>query len=134
MTKEIWINLPVKDPGRSKEFFAALGFAIDPPHPGVDAVGVVIGDPAIRVMLFPEATFQQFTRHGLPDTETTSEVLFSFGVESRGEVDELARKVVEAGGTLFADPAEIQGSMYGCGFIDPDGHRWNALYMGASGT
>jgi predicted lactoylglutathione lyase len=19
--------------------------------------------------------------------------------------------------------------MYGCGIIDPDGHRWNALYM-----
>jgi len=22
--------------------------------------------------------------------------------------------------------------MYGCGFTDPDGHRWNALYMDMS--
>jgi predicted lactoylglutathione lyase len=30
---------------------------------------------------------------------------------------------------LFAKPAENQGWMYGCGFFDLDGHRWNILFM-----
>ena len=37
-----------------------------------------------------------------------------------------------AGGTVFAEPRESNGFMYGCGFCDPDGHRWNVLFMDAS--
>ena len=32
----------------------------------------------------------------------------------------------------LASPAESQGWMYGCAFADPDGHRWNVLYMDMS--
>jgi predicted lactoylglutathione lyase len=58
--------------------------------------------------------------------------LFSFDAESREEVDEMAKKVKAAGGTLYAEPAENQGWMYGFAFVDPDGHRWNMLYMDMS--
>ncbi len=43
----------------------------------------------------------------------------------------MARKAIEAGGG-FGQPAEIQGWMYGCGFADPDGHRWNVLFRDMS--
>lgn len=133
MTRDLWINLPVKDTDRSKEFFAAIGFTVEPQHPATDGAGVLVGENGVRVMLFPEATFEGFTRHGLPDTGKATQVLFSVGAGSRQEVDELARKVEEAGGTVFADPEEIQGWMYGCAFADLDGHRWNALYMDPAG-
>ena len=56
-------------------------------------------------------------------------MMISFDAESREEVDEMARKVFEAGGNIFGEPAEIQGWMYGFAFTDLDGHRWNQLYM-----
>lgn len=53
----------------------------------------------------------------------------SIDTESREEVDILATKIKNAGGTFFAEPAENQGWMYGCGFFDLEGHRWNILHM-----
>ena len=35
-------------------------------------------------------------------------------------------------GTVFAEPGESNGFMYGCGFCDPDGHRWNPVFMDLS--
>ncbi len=65
----------------------------------------------------------------LTDTAKYSEVLLSFEAESREEIDKLAKTVVSAGGTLFSEVGEVQGWMYGFGFNDLDGHRWNALHM-----
>ena len=55
--------------------------------------------------------------------------MISIDAESRQEVEDLAQKVNDAGGVVFAKPAEKQGWMYGCGFSDLDGHRWNVLFM-----
>jgi hypothetical protein len=30
MTKELWINLPVKEVNKSREFFTKLGFTLNP--------------------------------------------------------------------------------------------------------
>lgn len=130
MTKELWINLPVKDLEKSKSFFAALGFSFHPRHENSkDMAGLVIGEKNMLIMLFPEATFQTFTQNELADTKRGTEVLFSIDAESREEVDELMRQVVEAGGTVFSEPREHGPGMYGAGFADLDGHRWNVLYM-----
>jgi len=58
--------------------------------------------------------------------------LFSIGAENREEVDEMAEKVVKAGGTIYAEAEDNDSWMYGCGFADLDGHRWNVLYMDMS--
>ena|ERR1043165_9073794 len=133
MTKDIWINLPVKDINKSKEFFTKIGFE-HKPGPGNSDVSIafLIGTKKVALMLFAEAAFKNFTRNDVPDTKQLTEVLFSFDAESREEVDELAKKVKEAGGTLYGEPGENQGWMYGCGFCDLDGHRWNVLYMDMS--
>jgi predicted lactoylglutathione lyase len=132
MTKELWINLPVKDLKRSIGFFTQIGFKIDMDSPGYSPVSapMFVGSKKIVVMLFEEVTFKKVCGNQVADTAKGTEVLFSFDAETRQEVDELARKVEAAGGVIFAKPAEVQGWMYGCGFIDPDGHRWNVLYMG----
>ncbi len=84
------------------------------------------------MMLFTEPAFKTFTRNEIVNTKQGTEVLLSIDVESREEVDEMAAKAVKAGGTLYAEPGDNQGWMYGCGFADPDGHRWNVLYMDMS--
>lgn len=132
MPKELWINLPVKDLKKAKEFYAALGFAFHPRHEKSDEVaGLIIGDHKVLVMLFPESAFKSFTRNELADTKQCTEVLLSIDAQSKEEVDEMIQKARQAGGAIFAEPSE-QGFMYGAGFADLDGHRWNVLYMDMS--
>ena len=133
MTKELWINLPVKDVNRSREFFTKIGFTLNPHYGNNEqSASFFVGSKNFVVMLFTEPAFKIFTGQPLADTTQGTEVLFSIDAESREEVDELAKKAADAGGTIFGKPGENQGWMYGCGFADPDGHRWNVLYMDMS--
>ncbi|MBS1914964.1 MAG: extradiol dioxygenase [Bacteroidetes bacterium] len=130
MTKELWLNLPVKNVKASKTFFTNLGFSFNPRFGDSDEnVCLMIGEKNIAVMLFAEQMFKHIIRNEIADTKSGNEMIISFDVSSKEEVDEIAKKAEEAGGTVFGKPSEIQGWMYGCGFTDLDGHRWNALYM-----
>lgn len=130
MIKQLWINLPVKDVNKSREFFTSLGFTLNTKYGNSEqSASLLVGEKNIVVMLFSEATFEKFTGNKIADTKQGTEVLFSIDAESREEVDEMAKKAAAAGGVVFAKPGESQGWMYGCGFADPDGHRWNVLYM-----
>lgn len=129
MTKEMWLNFPVKDLGKTKEFFSRIGFSLNEQHTSGEMACFSVGEKKMTVAFFAEETFRGFTKSEISDARAGAEVLISFDAESREEVDETARKVFEAGGAIFSEPAEIQGWMYGCGFADLDGHRWNVLYM-----
>lgn len=129
MTKQIWLNLPVKEVAKSKEFFTKIGFSFNEQQDTPHSLCLLVGASNFVVMLFEESMFEGFVKNKITDTQSSSEILISIDAESREEVDEFAKKVEEAGGTVFARPAENQGWMYGCGFADLDGHRWNMLYM-----
>ncbi|MDY0986961.1 Glyoxalase-like domain protein [Flavobacterium sp. ACN2] len=129
MTKQIWLNLPVKDVAKAKDFFWKIGFSFNEQHDTPSSTCMIVGEGHFVVMLFEEMLFSSFSQNSVTDTKLSSEVLISIDAESREEVDELAEKVKEAGGNVFAPPAESQGWMYGCGFADLDGHRWNVLFM-----
>lgn len=128
MTKELWLNLPVKNLNKSKEFFTKIGFSFKD-REMENMIAMEVGEKKVPVMLVNESTFKNFIQHEITDTSQSSEIIISFDAESRKEVDEIARRAEEAGGNVFGEPAEIQGWMYGCAFTDLDGHRWNALYM-----
>ena len=129
MTKQIWLNLPVKEVAVSKAFFSKIGFSFNEEHDTPSSTCMVVGEGKFVVMLFEESLFASFSQNSLTDTKLSSEVLISIDAESKEEVDELAQKVQDAGGTIFAPPAESQGWMYSFGFADTDGHRWNVLFM-----
>jgi len=129
MIRQLWVNLPVKDLKQSKQFFSDIGFRINPGVDNDQMVCVLVGELNTAVMLFDEKIFSGVCCNELSDTKKGTEVMFSFDMVSVAEIDELAKKVEAAGGNLFSQPAWNQGWMYGCAFIDPDGHRWNALYM-----
>lgn len=133
MTKELWLNLPVKDIAKAKFFFTKIGFSPNEKLGNSDEMACfLVGDKNTAVMLFPEETFKEFAKSEISDAKAASEVLISVDAETREEVDEMARKAFEAGGRIFAEPAEIQGWMYGCAFADLDGHRWNVLHRDMS--
>ncbi|HEV7232219.1 MAG TPA: VOC family protein [Bacteroidia bacterium] len=133
MAKEFWLNLPVKDLRKSKAFFTALGFKFNSgPGNTENSAPLVLGNKNVIVMLFSELAFKGFVNQEIADTQKSCEVLLSFDAESKEEVDELIRKVIEAGGTSNHVPSEMTGFMYGCVFRDLDGHRWNILHMDMS--
>jgi uncharacterized protein len=129
MTKEIWINLPVKDVAAAKAFFEKIGFTPNEKHSSAAMAAFSVGEKAMSVLFVAAETFREFTKSEISDARAGAEVLISFDAASRDEVDETARRVFDAGGTIFGEPSEIQGWMYGFGFSDPNGHRWNMVFM-----
>ncbi|PSR54847.1 extradiol dioxygenase [Adhaeribacter arboris] len=133
MMTDLWINLPVKNLAQSKEFFTQLGFTFNQQQGNTDhSACLLIGQKNVVVMLFDEPTFKGFTNSNIASADKGNEVLLSLGVESKEEVDELAKKAIAAGGSSNHKPKEMQGWMYGCVFTDLDGHKWNVLYLDKS--
>jgi predicted lactoylglutathione lyase len=127
MSRQIFVNLPIKNMERSKAFFAALGFSFNPQFTNEQGACMVIADN-IFAMLLVEPFFQTFTKKPIADATQTTEVLIALSCESRAEVDELVRKAIDAGGSA-PNPVQDHGFMYGHGFQDLDGHIWELAYM-----
>ena len=131
MTKEIWVNLPVANVDRSVEFFTKMGFEKNERFPFTETMAsFFIGEKSRFVMmLFRNDVLEGFSGNKVSDTSNGTEVLFSIDAESPTEVDEMLQKAEAAGGTIYAQGGEKDGWMYGGGFVDLDGHRWNLLHM-----
>ena len=127
MSRQIFVNLPIKNMERSKAFFAALGFSFNPQFTNEQGACMVVSD-SIYVMLLVEPFFQTFTKKQIADAAKTTEVLICLSCDSRAEVDEMVRKAVAAGGSTPNAPQD-HGFMYGHGFQDLDGHIWELAYM-----
>ncbi len=133
MTNDLWLNLPVKDLAKAIHFYTHIGFTAQPgPGNTAHSASFVVGDKKVVLMLFAQDMFTGFTKNPLADTAKGTEVLLSIGASSRDEVDDYAIHARQAGGSVYAEPGESNGFMYGCGICDPDGHRWNALFMDMS--
>lgn len=130
MKKDFWVNLPVKDLHRSKLFFTKMGFQFsEGPGNTPTSAPLLVGNKDVVVMLFEEPVFKGFVNQELTDTRKTCEVLLSFSVDSKEEVDEIAGRVLDAGGSTEHVPRDMEGPFYSCVFCDPDGHKWNILYV-----
>ena len=97
MTKQIFVNLPVKDLSRTVEFFKRLGFTFNPQFTDENATCMIINDN-IFVMLLVEKFFKTFTKKQICDTTKDTEVIIALSTESREKVDGMILNVTEAGG------------------------------------
>ena len=127
MTKQIFVNLPVKDLSRTVEFFNRLGFTFNPQFTDENATCMIINDN-IFVMLLVEKFFKTFTKKEICDTAKDTEVIIALSTESREKVDEMMQNVFEAGGKESREPQD-HGWMYGRSFQDINGHLWEIIYM-----
>lgn len=130
MATKIFVNLPVKDLNKSVEFFTQLGFKFNPQFTDDNATCMIVGED-IFVMLLVEKFFKTFTKKQIADATKSTEVLIALSADSRENVDKLADKAIEAGGTTYSDPQD-QGWMYQRSFQDLDGHQWELIYMDMS--
>ncbi|GAA1070634.1 VOC family protein [Nocardiopsis composta] len=127
MSKQIFVNLPVADLDRAKDFYTGLGYRLDPMFSDENAASFKISDE-IYVMLLVHDFFKGVTDQAVADTATHREVINALSADSRAEVDALLDSALAAGAT---EPRQAQeeGPMYGRSFLDPDGHLWEVVYM-----
>lgn len=128
MATSIFVNLPVKDLEKSKQFFSKLGYTFNQQFTDEKAACIVISD-TIYAMLLSEPFFKGFIPNKeIADTTKTKEVLTALSTDSRQQVDDMADKAIAAGGKQFREP-EDHGFMYARSFEDLDGHVWEVIWM-----
>jgi predicted lactoylglutathione lyase len=127
VTKQIFVNLPVKDLGKTMEFFKKLGFEFNPQFTDENATCMVVNEN-IFVMLLVEKFFKTFTQKEICVTTKNTEVIIALSTESREKVDQMLENVIKAGGKESRKPQD-HGWMYGRSFEDLNGHLWEIIYM-----
>jgi predicted lactoylglutathione lyase len=123
----IFVNIPSTDLDRSKAFYEALGFTINPNFTDENAACVVLSD-TIYFMVLTREYLQTFTDKQIIDPTTQAQVSIALTRESRDGVDEVLAKGLAAGGS---EPREAQdyGFMYSRDLDDPDGNNLSFLFM-----
>jgi predicted lactoylglutathione lyase len=121
----IFVNLPVADIERSREFFTTLGYTFNEAFSGDTAVTVVLGKNQFAMLIQRDA-FDALHPVETADASKVKECVICLRVDSCEDVDALVDRALAAGGT--AGDSEDHGSMYGRSFNDPDGHSWQIFW------
>ena len=130
MVNQIFVNLPVKDLEKTKEFWAKLGFSFNPQFTDQNAAALVIGENIFAMLVVP-TFFTRFTKKEIVDAFKSTEAINALGVQTREEVNQIMEKVLGAGGKETRPP-EDYGWMFGRSFEDIDGHQWELVYIDLS--
>ena len=104
MTKQIFINLAVKDLQKSFEFYTALGFTNNPQFSDDSGKCMVWGE-SIFVMIMTHEKFTSFTTKPIADTKSNLAGIFSLSVDSIDVVNNIISNGLNAGGT---EPSEMK--------------------------
>jgi predicted lactoylglutathione lyase len=118
---QMFINLPVTDLERSKAFYTALGFTINPMFTDHNAACVVVEEDHSYFMIQLREYLQTMTALPLGDPSVNPTGGTAIFVESREAVDVAVAAGVAAGGSEIGEPADY-GFMYQRGLADPDGN------------
>ena len=124
----MFVNLPVTDLERSKAFYTAIGFTLNPAFTDHNAACVIVEDGHSHFMLLQRDFFQTFTDRPIADPATTVLTATAIFLDSREEVDVAVAAGLAAGGTEAQAPADY-GFMYQRQLTDPDGHLLEFGYM-----
>ena len=127
MTRNIFVNLPVKDLEKSRTFFKAVGFSFNAQFSDDTAACMVMSD-TIYAMLLTHPKAKEFTAKEIADAHETMEVMLALGVDTKDEVQQLVDRAVRAGAREPRPPQDY-GFMFLRAFEDPDGHIWEIFWM-----
>ena len=127
MSSKIFVNLPVSDLQRSRDFFGKLGFAFNPQFSDDTAACLVLGEQQYA-MLLTHAKFAMFTTLPIADARRESAHLIAISLASRADVDCVADAALAHGGSAFRAIEDL-GFMYTRAIADPDGHVWELFHI-----
>ena len=118
---QIFVSLPVTDLERSKAFYTAIGFTINPKFTDHNAACVIVEEDHSYFMLLVREFFQTFTDRPIGDPAVNPSVATAIFLDSREAVDKVVADGAAAGGTEER-PASDYGFMYQRQLTDPDGN------------
>ena len=124
--KSIFINLPINDLQKTRNFWTKLGFSFNEQFSDDRALCLILNDGQMYSMLITHDMFSTFTNRPIADNSTT-QVLTALEVDSREKVDSIVKLAHENGGTRYRESAD-HGWMYYDSFADIDGHQWEILF------
>lgn len=127
---EVYINLPIKDVQKTKEFWSKLGFQINEQFSDDKAVCVVFKENSISAMFLIEDYFETFSEKPVPKGDTT-QVLVAISLGSREEVDKVVNTALQNGAYQREEPQD-DGWMYQNSFWDINGYGWNIIFADVS--
>ncbi len=124
----MFVNLPVTDLDRAKEFYTAIGFTINPLFTDHNAACVIVEEDHSAFMLLTRQYFQTFSDRPIGDPAATVSVATAIFLDSREAVDTAVADGIAAGGSED-QAASDYGFMYQRQLTDPDGHVLEFGYM-----
>ncbi len=128
MTQKVFLNIAVADLAKSRAFYEALGFAINPQFSGDTSVCVTISD-SVNLMVLSKPYFEGFAPKPLADSQASTGFLIALTRETPAEVDAIVAAAVANGGHDNEKVQDMEGHMYGRSFCDPDGHVFEPFWM-----
>lgn len=128
MAMKVYVNLPVKDVGKTKDFFTKLGFEFDARASNEDCGCMIVGTDDDRVMFLSEKFFRTFMKKEICDTARFAETIIALETENPAQVAELYEKAIAAGARENTPPS--RKFAYQKNFEDLDGHIWEIFYHG----
>ena len=129
-SRQLFVNLPIRDLEASVDFFAGLGFEFDPRFTDEQATCMIVGEDCF-VMLLTRPFFEGFIPAREVADEGQTEVLLAVSCADRAAVDEMLERAEAAGGHEYRE-AEDHGWMYSRSFTDLDGHVWEVMHLDES--
>lgn len=124
--KSIFVNLPIKDLNRTRDFWTKLGFSFNEEFSDDRALCLVLNEGNMYSMLITHEMFSTFTNRPIADN-TTTQVLTAIEVDSKELVDKIVGLAIENGATRYRESAD-HGWMYYDSFADLDGHQWEIMF------
>ena len=100
----MFVNLPVSDLERSKAFYSAIGFTVNPRFTDHNAACIVVEEDHSALMLLMRDYFQTFTERPIADPGTTVVTVTAIFLDTREAVDAAVGNGLAAGGSEVQPP------------------------------
>ena len=130
MTKQIYINLPVKDLSKSTAFYEALGFTKNPTFSDENASSMMWSDDIVVMLLIHDFYKKFIGSKVIPDTTKTNSVLLAITLESQDDVRLFAETAKQNGGDFYEVAMDVPTDMmFSLEVSDLDGNTWEPMWM-----
>jgi len=124
----IFVNLPITSLARSRAFYEALGFSINPQFSDDTSACVVISE-TIYLMILEHEKFAGFAPRPIADAQAATGAMYALTCDDRAGVDAMVAAAIAHGGSDTGKVQDMEGFMYSRTILDPDGHVFEPFWM-----